>query len=144
MGHVSSKIILSEAERVYNSLDVKNRGYITVMDLMLYHHGANKRKAKFLQKVLQHIYSESMTKEYKLPKQDFLKLFVAKATSEKSCLIEPSSAIDLLKTLIAALRNPGPQHMLIPTSALCGLTTQIMEASQLILSTALERCFRYN
>lgn len=83
MGHVSSKIILSEAERVYNSLDVKNRGYITIMDLMLYHHGANKRKAKFLQKVLQHIYSESMTKEYKLPKQDFLKLFVAKATSEK-------------------------------------------------------------
>lgn len=86
MGHVSSKIILSEAERVYNSLDVKNRGYITVMDLMLYHHGANKRKAKFLQKVLQHIYSESMTKEYKLPKQDFLKLFVAKATSEKKAV----------------------------------------------------------
>ncbi|EFO63374.1 Kinase [Giardia lamblia P15] len=83
MGHVSSKIILSEAERVYNSLDIRNRGYITVMDLMLCHHGANKRKAKFLQKVLQHIYSESMTKEYKLSKEHFLELFVAKATSEK-------------------------------------------------------------
>lgn len=71
MGHVSSKIILSEAERVYNSLDVKNRGYITVMDLMLYHHGANKRKAKFLQKVLQHIYSESMTRSISFRNKTF-------------------------------------------------------------------------
>lgn len=89
MGHVSSKIITAEAERVYSSLDVKNRGYITVMDLMLYNHGANRRKAKFLQKVLQHIYSESMIKEYKLPKQEFLDLFVEKAISERRLFNRP-------------------------------------------------------
>lgn len=83
MGHVSSKTVLSEAEQVYNSLDVRNRGYITVMDLMLYHQGTSKRRAKLLQKVLQHIYSESMVKKSKLPKQEFLDLFVAKMADER-------------------------------------------------------------
>lgn len=108
MGHVSSKIITSEAEKVYNDLDTKNRGYITVMDLMLYNHGANKRKAKFLQRVLQHIYSESMIKECKLPKQEFLDLFVAKATTERKLFNRPISRSRSTNTLLYNIKKNRP------------------------------------